>query len=579
MNGASLTLGLAALAALAGVAPKGTRNLALSDARRRDLDRFAEACGAFTREVGGHEPVDMRRFAKKHGVRYLGSGYKRDVFSVPEGALMVERGHAPYGDNTREATLWAGAPARLAKLLVPVLATADDHRWNLMEEVEVGGKSTKLREEEFQACGLWDFYAPRNLSKDGRLVDYGYIYDPVSWRECLDKGSEQRGSRAVLDESITDRYGHGECHAFTRALMERFPQAKIGVVALDDVYHDDEILHSLIKVDGMLLDAYGWGTTEEKLNLFAFKKTRGSRLVVRPARKEEAAAILKTKGIVDARAAVRLVLDAVGQKGSRATLAPRPPALASLWFHGTTSSFRAFKGNPKSATPSVLGVWLASKREVAEAFARQSYDLRRLGEPRVLTVEADIENPKVYDTYEAFLRDWRDAGRGTTLKRQLMRAGHDGILVRRSTTDVGMERSDLLVFDPKRARVVGEEALVVQGSRAKLKPPTLRDLGLPTVWFHGTKASFTGKLKPNKGMGGACVWLADEAGARAYAGQGPTARLVRVELDPSTRVADLADARDPIVRDFIRRDRSASNLRWHNREEVTDEEMVQAVAS
>ena len=195
MNGASLTLGLAALAALAGVTPKGARNLALSEARRRDFDRLAEACGAFTREVGGHEPVDMRRFAKKHGVRYLGSGYKRDVFSVPEGALKVERGHAPYGDNTREATLWAGAPARLAKLLVPVLATADDHRWNLMEEVEVGGKSTKLREEEFQACGLWDFYAPRNLSKDGRLVDYGYIYDPVSWRECLDKGSEQRDAR------------------------------------------------------------------------------------------------------------------------------------------------------------------------------------------------------------------------------------------------------------------------------------------------------------------------------------------------------------------------------------------------
>ena len=283
----------------------------------------------------------------------------------------------------------------------------------------------------------------------------------------------RRGSRSLPDESITDRYGHGECHAFTRALMERFPQAKIGVVALDDVYHDDEILHSLIKVDGMLLDAYGWGTTEEKLDLFAFKKTRGSRLVVRPARKEEAAAILKTKGIVDARAAVRLVLDAVGQKGSRVTLVPKPPALASPWFHGTTSSFRAFKGNPKSATPSVLGVWLASKREVAEAFARQSYDLRRLGEPRVLTVEADIENPKVYDTYEAFLRDWRDAGRGTTLKRQLMRAGHDGILVRRSTTDVGMERSDLLVFDPKQARVVGEEALAIQGSRAMVLPQAL----------------------------------------------------------------------------------------------------------
>jgi len=118
-----------------------------------------------------------------------------------------------------------------------------------------------------------------------------------------------------------------------------------------------------------------------------------------------------------------------------------------------------------------------------------------------------------------------------------------------------------------------------RGSLArKAKPRTLAERGLPTVWFHGTKTAFTGKLKPNRGMGGACVWLADAEGARRYAENRPTSRVIEVELAPDTRVVDLADVSDPIVRDFIRRDASASNLRWHNREDVTDAEMADAVA-
>ena len=118
-----------------------------------------------------------------------------------------------------------------------------------------------------------------------------------------------------------------------------------------------------------------------------------------------------------------------------------------------------------------------------------------------------------------------------------------------------------------------------RGSLArKAKPRTLAERGLPTVWFHGTKAAFTGKLKPNRGMGGACVWLADAEGARRYAGNRPTSRVIEVELAPDTRVVDLSDVNDPIVREFIRQDRSDSNLFWHSRQEVTDAEMADAVA-
>jgi hypothetical protein len=119
-----------------------------------------------------------------------------------------------------------------------------------------------------------------------------------------------------------------------------------------------------------------------------------------------------------------------------------------------------------------------------------------------------------------------------------------------------------------------------RGSRAarKPKPTTLSDLGLPTTWFHGTGAAFTGPLRPNKGMGGACVWLADREGAQAYA-KGQRGRLIEVRLAPDTKVVDLSNTDDPIVREFIRLDRSASNMLWHARQQVTDEELADAVAS
>ena len=112
----------------------------------------------------------------------------------------------------------------------------------------------------------------------------------------------------------------------------------------------------------------------------------------------------------------------------------------------------------------------------------------------------------------------------------------------------------------------------------KAKPPTLAAAGLPEVWFHGTQKAF-GKLKV---QGGACIWLADKAGAMAYAtpsyGRRSAIRLIEATLAPDTRVVDLADASDPAVRSFIHLDASVSNMRWHGREDVTDAEMADAIA-
>ena len=117
-----------------------------------------------------------------------------------------------------------------------------------------------------------------------------------------------------------------------------------------------------------------------------------------------------------------------------------------------------------------------------------------------------------------------------------------------------------------------------QNPARKAKPPALAEAGLPEVWFHGTQKAF-GKLKA---QGGACIWLADKAGAMAYAtphyGRRSAIRLIEITLAPDTRVVDLANANDPIVREFIRLDASASNMRWHGRETVTDAELVAAIA-
>ena len=132
---------------------------------------------------------------------------------------------------------------------------------------------------------------------------------------------------------------------------------------------------------------------------------------------------------------------------------------------------------------------------------------------------------------------------------------------------------------PERWKRCVEKAAAKGSLARKPKPRTLVERGLPTVWFHGTKIAFTGKLKPNRGMGGACVWLADAEGARRYAGNRPTSRVIEVELAPDTRVVDLSDVTDPIVREFIRQDARARNLFWHFREDVTDAEMADAVTS
>ena len=135
-----------------------------------------------------------------------------------------------------------------------------------------------------------------------------------------------RASEGEVDESISDRYGHGECHAFTRALAELFPGAEVYVITLDDTFRDDEVVHSMVRIEDRMLDAYGWGSRQDKLQIFDFLNTRGAKLEIRPATPRETGDILKTKGILDARAAARMMLQQLGPNGSAAKTSARRQA-------------------------------------------------------------------------------------------------------------------------------------------------------------------------------------------------------------------------------------------------------------
>jgi len=175
----------------------------LTPSRRGDFDYLAEAFRDYASDVGGGErdltTEEYEDFAREHGITFLGAGYARAVFRVPEGALKIEGGSPPFRDNRNEALLWKQAPASVAKYLVPVLDHAHDNGWLLMSEVEVGGVVTPEARGVLDDCGLGDFiYNSSNVAKDGRLVDYGFIHSYSLFADCRELGRKQRqGSRAA----------------------------------------------------------------------------------------------------------------------------------------------------------------------------------------------------------------------------------------------------------------------------------------------------------------------------------------------------------------------------------------------
>jgi hypothetical protein len=116
-------------------------------------------------------------------------------------------------------------------------------------------------------------------------------------------------------------------------------------------------------------------------------------------------------------------------------------------FHGTDRKFKSFK-LAKGTTPSKVGVWMTDSYAVAEKFARMVGG--RMADGSCFIVEADVvlHSPLVFDDYAGYLTLWRENGDSAKLRRQLLRTGHDAIVISRSTTDFPIERKDVAILSP-----------------------------------------------------------------------------------------------------------------------------------
>ena len=239
VDGEGLALGVVGALALAAAAAsrlsraRGSANL--SAARRRDFDALAEAYRDYASQFDFASILDIHRFAQANGLTFLGDGWSRAVFSVPEGALKIAKsrqmslgGQSPFAENQKEVELYQSAPASIARHLVPILDHAKDYAWVLMPKVETGGTLDEEAIKALSACGVGDF-TTRNTSRDGRVVDYAAILSTQALAECLTRG---RAQRVVLGSAARSRgsreIAHGKAWAELREDLSEIGHGVLG---------------------------------------------------------------------------------------------------------------------------------------------------------------------------------------------------------------------------------------------------------------------------------------------------------------------------------------------------------------
>jgi hypothetical protein len=142
----------------------------------------------------------LRDWGKEHGLEFLGSGFHRKVFRVPEGVLKVSthlQDDRDYG-NLSEAKAWEEAPPEIRKHLVPVLGVAPNGSWLLAEYAPYTGRERTPKEEKraeaawraLTRCGVIDLRGS-NFADDGRVLDYGSFGDRARWQKCISKPSRK----------------------------------------------------------------------------------------------------------------------------------------------------------------------------------------------------------------------------------------------------------------------------------------------------------------------------------------------------------------------------------------------------
>ena len=120
----------------------------------------------------------------------MGAGSERATFLVPEGALKLSFDPSGCSSSRNELRIWGEAPVRIRRHLVPVLEAEEDGRWLLMERVWTAGWGASIDPDVFAlltSCGIVDL-SPQNLARDGRVLDYGYLWNAQAWERCVDRG-------------------------------------------------------------------------------------------------------------------------------------------------------------------------------------------------------------------------------------------------------------------------------------------------------------------------------------------------------------------------------------------------------
>jgi hypothetical protein len=139
-------------------------------------------------------------------------------------------------------------------------------------------------------------------------------------------------------------------------------------------------------------------------------------------------------------------------------------------FHGTAESFDRFKTRQQPRGFGIyfgghpdIGSWFGSTPEVADSFAREPdkgivfEDLPASQRAfkdggNIMPAFLSLQSPKVYATYSAFDKDSEAYRSGKGMRNALERQGYDGIIIVRSATDGGGERSDYVAFKPEQIK-------------------------------------------------------------------------------------------------------------------------------
>jgi GNAT superfamily N-acetyltransferase len=176
----------------------------MSPRRAPSLSTLARS---FTSKMANAPTDALRAWGAQKGLDYLGEGESRAVFALPDGKSVVKFVFSYYGEeaNRDEARAWREASPRVRALLVPVLDADPEGRWLVMERVtpaDVNARTphdnvTGKAVDALLACGFADINY-RNLSSDGRLLDYGKHIWTMWGGDCVALPNPRRPATSAM---------------------------------------------------------------------------------------------------------------------------------------------------------------------------------------------------------------------------------------------------------------------------------------------------------------------------------------------------------------------------------------------